>query len=51
MGMERTYDDRDALLESAAHEDWRLRRDVQKVPEHFTPDPHAHLPVHITIHR
>lgn len=51
MGMEPTYDDSDALLENAANEDWRLRRDGQKVRKHFTPDPHAHLPVYITIHR
>jgi hypothetical protein len=50
--MEPTYDDRDALLEhAAADEDGRLRRDGQKMGHHFTPDPHADLPVYITIHR
>ncbi|OBT84315.1 hypothetical protein VE02_08325 [Pseudogymnoascus sp. 03VT05] len=36
--MESTFDDSDALLEHAPG-------------EHFTPDPHADLPVYITIHR
>ncbi|KFY26287.1 hypothetical protein V491_01366 [Pseudogymnoascus sp. VKM F-3775] len=51
MGMEPTYDDHDALLENATDEDWRLQRGGQKVRKHFTPDPHAHLPVYITIHQ
>ena len=52
VGMEPTYDDRDALLEHAvADENGRLRRDGQKMGDHFTPDPHADLPVYITIHR
>jgi hypothetical protein len=51
VGMEPTFDDHDALLEDAAGEDRRRWSGRQKTEEHFTPDPHADLPVYITIHR
>jgi hypothetical protein len=49
--MEDSCDDSDALLEHAAVEDGCPPAGGQKVGEHFTPDPHANLPVYITIHR
>ena len=50
-GMEITYNDSDALLEHASIEDGCPRAVGQKVDEHFTPDPHADLPVYTTIHQ
>jgi hypothetical protein len=45
-------DDRDTLLEDAlADEDGCLRGDGRRSADHFAPDPHADLPVYLTIHR
>lgn len=42
----------DTLLGDAADdEDGCLRHDGRTSTEHFAPDPHAHLPVYLTIHR
>jgi hypothetical protein len=50
--MERANDESDALLEDAvADEDGCLIRDGHELGQPFTPDPHAGLPVYITIHR